>query len=702
MEERVLKLLKDGRSLAFKEILNITKIKNGLQLKSILEKLENDMEIFINKKGKYSMFTNSGLVKGTLVTIKDSENFIVLEDYQKVLINPMDLNGAKDGDLVAVEIYKEKQGNKYGRVKKIKKKNKEIIGELVLCKNGAYIRPDYDKDLTIYCTPIKGVVDGLKVIVELTDKIGHNTFNSKIVSIIGHKDDPNIETLSILNQYKIRTEFPVEVLKEIESIPDSLTEEEKEKCIMSGGVDLRDELTFTLDGDDTKDYDDAITIKRVGNNYNLKVSIANVSYYVRPDTNILLEAILRGTSTYIPGANNPMLHRKLSNGICSLNPNEDRMALTFDLLFNEEGEVIDFDIYDSIINSKKRMTYSEVNRILEDGEMVEGYESYVENIHLMQELQSKIRKNKVRNGYIDLEIEENVIELDENGRPCNIHIKTRGIAEKIIEDFMVIVNEIVSALLDSVYDTRQIYRVHGEPSEEKMENFKKFIEELGYSIDRLQNFENRNLQYFLNSVKDKPEYKVIAYELLKCMKKAHYSTANIGHFALGSDSVCQVTSPIRRIGDLINHILIRDYIYGTGKGSLTPAKISYISSIASQTERNSAKCEDAVKKEMTLEYMKDHLDEVSEGIITYVCKEGFAVELDNLVEGFIHTRSLSDDKYYYNPEKFALIGKHTGNKYMLGKKVMVSTRFVDDREKEISFAIEKKVKEKKRTLNTQN
>lgn len=634
--------------------------------------------------------------------IRDSENFIVLDDYQKVIINPSDLNGAKDGDLVAVEIYKEKQGQKFGRVKKIKKKNREVIGELVLCKNGAYIRPDYDKDLTIYCDPIKGVVDGLKVIVELTDKIKHNTFNSRIVSIIGHKDDPNIETLSILNAHKIRMEFPDEVLKEVEDIPDELTEVEKEKIIMSGGVDLRNELTITLDGDDTKDYDDAITISRVGNNYNLKVSIANVSYYVKPDSNILLEAILRGTSVYIPGANIPMLHRKLSNGICSLNPGEDRMALTFDLLINEDGEVIEFDIYDSIINSKKRMTYSAVNKILEDGEMVNGYEPYVDSLKLMKELQAKIRMNKIRNGFIDLEIEENVIKLDEFGKPIDVYVKSRGIAEKIIEDFMVIVNEITSELLDNVYGTRQIYRVHGEPHDEKMANFKKFIDELGYNSDRLQNFESRNLQYFLNYVKDKPEYKVIAYELLKCMKKAHYSTANIGHFALGSESVCQVTSPIRRIGDLINHILIRDYIYGLGKGSLNANKLSYISSVASQTERNAAKCESAVKKMMTIEYMKDHLDEISEGVITYVCKDGFVVELDNLIEGFVHTGTLNDDRYFYIPEKFALVGKHSGNKYMLGKKVLVSTRFVDSKDNELTFTVEKKVKEKKKTLNTQN
>ncbi|HPF82762.1 MAG TPA: VacB/RNase II family 3'-5' exoribonuclease [Bacilli bacterium] len=696
MKEVVLKLLDSGKALNFNEIVNSTGIRDKVKLSEVLEELESDLIICKNRKNKYVLFENSKLLKGQ-VTIIDRDIFVMLDDYEHVNINERNLHGARNGDTVSLKVINNVGNQKYGEVVSIKRDDsKKIIGEVIHKNKKLYIKyNDFGTRYYEYKEPVKNLYDGALVLLNQIIKKNNNV-ELKIVEVIGHKDDPNIDLISILKKRSVRTEFPEEVERELKNIPDEVTNSDINSCLERGGEDLRDERTVTIDGDDTKDFDDAITIKKIDNLYDLKVSIANVSNYVKVNTGIFNEAMYRGTSTYLPGSNVPMLPRKLSNGICSLNPNEDRLALTFEALIDEEGKVVDFSIYDSIIKSKKKMTYNEVNEILENGVIPNGYEKYVEDIKLMNELHKILRAKKIAKGFIDFDIKENYIKLDENNKPTDIFVKERKTAEKIIEDFMVVTGELASKYLDNE-KIQHVYRIHGEPYVEKFERVTKYLDLLKIYTDRLANPTAKNIQIVTDELKNRKEYLIIARELLKCMPKAIYSTKNIGHFALCSESDCQVTSPIRRAGDLLNHILIRENIYQLNKGKLNSNNLFFYSNQASITERNAAACEVEAKKLKMAEYMQNHIGETYEGIISYINNYGFCVELPNLVEGFVDKNRLKDDKYNYQEEKFALIGSKTGRRYFLGDKVEITVAGVDINERMIYFDVldKKSVKVKK-------
>lgn len=701
MVDVVLDLLKKGQALTLNEISFKSGINNSKKTQEALDVLVDKLEIYVTRKNKYSIIENSKMLKGEVMVLSDGNGYITLDNYEQVYITKRDLHCARSGDIVAIEITNNTNMHKCGRVVKIKsRENPKVVGELVIKKDKAYILPDSKEDYRIdYNGTLDNLVNGMKVVVELTDKLNPYTYDCRIVEVIGHKDDPNIDMLSILKSYNIEIDFPEEVKEEINNIPDCVTNEDIIECIKHGGKDLRNERTVTIDGDDTKDYDDAITIKKVGDCYNLKVSIANVSNYVKVDSNIFNNAVKRGTSVYLPGANDPMLSRKLSNGICSLNSNADRLALTFDLLIDNNGKIIEFSIYDSIINSKKRMTYNNVNSILDDNIIPDGYEEYIEDLKIMEELHKIIRKNKIEKGFIDFEILENIIELDENGKPIGVKIETRGVAQKIIEDFMVLVGEASSKFLDQIKKDGHIYRVHGEPNIEKLNRLREYLTILKCDTSRLKDASAKNMQILLNDLKDHKEYLIIARELLKCMKQAIYSTKNIGHFALCSESTCQVTSPIRRAGDLINHILIRENIYHISKGSLTDKKLAYLANRASLTERNAASCENEVKKMKMAEYMQQHIGDEYEGLITHINKYGFCVELPNLIEGFVDIKSLSEHDYIYDEGKFALVSRRNGKKYFLGDKVNIIVSEANKHERTISFELSSDLHQKVKKVN---
>lgn len=700
MKEVVLALLEKGQALTLNEISAKTGINNIKETQNILNSLVDELEIYVTRKNKYNVFSSSKMLKGKILVLDDN-CMAVLDNYEQVYINKNNMLGSKNGDTVAIEITGKHNDARCGKVVKVKTRdNEKIVGELVIKKDRAYIRPDKDLEYRInYTGSCSNLVDGMKVVVELSDKLNQYTYDCNIIEVIGHKDDPNVDMISILKSYGIELNFSEEVEQDIKKIPDEVTEQDIIDCLNRGGEDLRDERTVTIDGDDTKDYDDAITIKKIDKYYDLKVSIANVSNYVKVDSNLFNDAIKRGTSVYIPGASIPMLPRKLSNGVCSLNPGVDRLALTFELLIDEQGQIVDFSIYDSIINSKKRMTYSAVNSILEDNVMIDGYEDYLEDLNIMKELHLLLRKNKVDRGFIDFDISENKIQLDENGKPIHISLQIRGIAEKIIEDFMVITGEQASKFLDSFEKDGHIYRVHGEPKIEKVDRLRQYLTLLKCDTTRLKDLTPKNMQLLLESVKDRKEYLIIARELLKCMQKAIYSTKNIGHFALCSESTCQVTSPIRRAGDLLNHVLIRESIYKINKGSLNTNKLSFLANIASNTERNAASCEIETKKMKMAEYMLDHIDETYDGIITYINKFGFCVELPNLIEGFVEINSLKDKGYIYDENKFALINNRIHKKYTLGDKVSIVVKGANKQDRTITFEVNNALHQKVKKLN---
>lgn len=700
MVDVVLELLKKGQALTLNEISFKSGINNIKKTQEVLDILVDKLEIYVTRKNKYSVLENSKMLKGEVMVLSDGNGYITLDNYEQVYITKRDLHCAKSGDIVAIEITNNTNMHRCGRVVKIKaRENAKVVGELVIKKDKVYILPDSKKDYRIdYNGSLNNLVNGMKVVVELKDKLNPYTYDSRIIEVIGHKDDPNIDMLSILKSYKIEIDFPEEVKEEVNNIPDCVTTEDINECINHGGKDLRNERTVTIDGDDTKDYDDAVIIKKIGDYYNVKVPISNVSCYVGVDSNIFNNAVERGTSVYLPGCNDPMLPRKLSNGICSLNPDADRLALTFDLLIDNNGKIVDYSIYDSIINSKKRMTYSDVNSILEDNIIPDSYEDYVEDLKILEELHKIIRKNKIERGFIDFEILENSIQLDENGKSINVKLATRGVAEKIIEDIMVLVGEVSSRFLDEIKKDGHIYRIHGEPNIEKLSRLREYLTILKCDTSRLNDASAKNMQVLLNNLKDRKEYLIIARELLKCMQKAIYSTENIGHFALCSESTCQVTSPIRRAGDLLNHILIRENLYHISKGSLTDKKLAYLANRASVTERNAASCENEAKKMKMAEYMQQHIGDEYEGLITHINKYGFYVELPNLIEGFVDIKYFPQHDYIYDESKFALINRKTGKKYFLGDKVNVVVSGANKQERTINFELSSDLHQKVKNL----
>ena len=432
-------------------------------------------------------------------------------------------------------------------------------------------------------------------------------------------------------------------------------------------------MIFTIDGDDTKDIDDALSIKVLNNgNYEVGVHIANVSHYVKPNTKLFANATERGTSVYIPGASIPMLPRELSNGICSLNPNVERLALSFIMELDKSGKVVNFKTHESIIKSNIQMTYKKVNQILENKEIPEGYEDYVTTLKLLNRVALKIRSNRIKKGAIDFDMNENKIILDENGKAVDVVLRTRGAGEKLIEDYMVLTGEQCSIYLDKQNEPTHVYRNHETPNFTKIGKFISYLNQLGYKkltacVKELKPIE---IQTLLDNLKDAPEYEILKRELLKCMTKAIYEANNKGHFALGLDTYCQTTSPIRRAGDLVNHVLIKENIYGNQKVTMEKS-VSELATTASSKERAAAECEKACVKLKTAEYMMDHIGEEFEGTITSMARWGMYVELPNLIEGLINIKSMKDDNYTLDVEKQMMVGRTTKRAYKLGDKVTI-------------------------------
>lgn len=398
---------------------------------------------------------------------------------------------------------------------------------------------------------------GHKVLVRLLNR-QDNGYNAEVLTIIGHKNDPGIDILSIVYKYGIEVEFNDEVKNELNAIPDSVSEEETKNR-----VDLRNEIIFTIDGDDTKDIDDAISIEKLENgNYKLGVHIADVSYYVKEKTALYETAMERGTSVYLADRVIPMLPHKLSNGICSLNPNVDRLAISCIMEIDNNGKLISHDIFESVIKSRIQMTYKKVNKVLEENIIPEGYEEFADKLRLMQELADILRKMKIKRGYIDFDIDESKIIVDDTGKAIDVTLRNRGTGEKLIEDFMIMANETVAEHIAAYEFLPFIYRIHGEPSEEKITQFISYVSACGYKLTgKFKDIKPSDMQNILSQLKDTKEFSIFSDLLLRCMQKAVYDTNNIGHFGLGSRCYTHFTSPIRRFPDTTVHRLLRKYLF---------------------------------------------------------------------------------------------------------------------------------------------
>ena len=532
-------------------------------------------------------------------------------------------------------------------------------------------------------------MNGHKVLVKITNKLKDNNYKGEILKILGHKNDPGVDILSIAAKYEINDTFNDEVMNQTEKIPLEVLEKEKQNR-----KDLRNIEIFTIDGDDTKDIDDAISIKQKENgNYELGVHIADVSHYVTEDSPLDKEAYERGTSVYLADRVIPMLPHKLSNGICSLNPNEERLAQSCIMEINHKGEVVKYDIFQSIIKSKKQMTYKNVNKILEENIIPEGYEPFTKTLQMMSDLSKILRKTKENRGYIAFEINESKIIVDEKGKPIDIKLRERGTGEKLIEDFMIAANETVAQHIYFM-ELPFVYRIHGEPSEEKIENFRKFVSILGHKIvGNRKDMTPKGMQNMLSQLKDTEEYPILASMLLRSMQKAVYDKENIGHYGLASKYYTHFTSPIRRYPDLIVHRLLRTYLYENKINEETIKKYDYklkdITQHSSERERAAVECEREVDDMKKAEYMQEHIGEEYNGIISSVTPFGMFVELPNLIEGLVRLDDLTDDFYTYSEETQSLVGKQNKRGYRLGDKIKIIVKSANKEAKTIDFIIKK-------------
>lgn len=700
MKEKILSILEESdKALSIDELdsaLNLNTIEETKEFSDALRELEDSYEIYRSNKNRYMLLENSNLRKGILRMNKKGFGFVeVSGEEEDIFVAPDNINKALNNDTVIVEILNKNSGEKReGRiVKTLERDLSTIVGEIYFKKDKGYIIPDdkkLDIQLEIDRDKSHGAVDGHKVVVKILRNITKNRYKGEVVRIIGHKNDPGVDILSIVCKYEINDTFPEEVIEELDSIPEEVREEDKK-----GRKDLTDVTIFTIDGDDTKDIDDAISVEKLKNgNYKLGVHIADVSYYVKEGSTLDKEAMDRGTSVYLVDRVIPMLPHKLSNGICSLNPGVERLAISCVMEIDNNGKTVDYEIFPSIIKSRLQMTYKKVNQVIEKNEIPEGYEPFVNDLKLMDELSQIIRKAKINRGYIDFDVDEAKIIVDENCHPTDIVLRNRGRGENLIEDFMIQANECVATHIFYM-DLPFIYRVHEYPKEEKIRDFISFVQSLGYTVKfNAKDISPKAIQNLINQLKDKKEFKVLSSLLLRNMQKAIYLPQNLGHYGLASKCYTHFTSPIRRYPDTTVHRLLRTYLFNDDMSNQTinkwQEKLVYIAENSSFKERESVECEREVEDMKMAEYMEDHIGEEYKGIISGVTNFGMFIQLDNLVEGLIHVNDMKD-YFSFDEVTQSLIGERTKEKFTLGDEVLIKVKAASKEAKTIDFELVKRL-----------
>ena len=637
MRDNILNVLSNSdRALdifELQDLLEINTVEDTSKLSDEFRKLEDEVVIYHTNKDKYMLLEKSHLRKGVMRANKKGFGFVEIENMEDdVYISHDNMNGAIHDDIVLVEITSKMNIDRMeGRILKIiERRVQRFIGLITFDKKGiGHVDLDDSKiklEIEIPREKSLNAVDGHKVVVELGKKISNGKYEGEVAEIIGHINDPGVDILSIIYKYDINVDFPDDVKHEVADFPMEVSEREHK-----GRRDLRNEEIFSIDGDDTKDIDDAISIKKLPNgNYELGVHIADVSYYVREGSPLDNEAMERGTSVYLVDRVIPMLPHELSNGICSLNPDVDRLAMSCVMEFDGEGRQVNYEIFPSIIRSRIQMTYKKVNSLLENNVLPEGYESYEKSLRLMGELSKILRKAKVKRGYIDFGVDEAKILVDEKCVPTDVVLRDRGVGENMIEDFMIAANECVATHIYFM-NLPFIYRVHEYPKEEKIRSFLGFVSSLGYTITgNVKDVKPTTIQMILEQLRDKPEFKILSSLMLRSMQKAVYKPENLGHYGLASTCYTHFTSPIRRYPDLTVHRLLRTYLID-GKmdmGTLKrwEEKLVYISEHSSSRERAAVDCEREVEDMKMAEYMEQHIGEHFVGMISSVTSFGMFVE----------------------------------------------------------------------------
>lgn len=686
------------KPLSYEELkaeLNIDQ-ENLSEFNQSLKELEDNGDIIITKKKKYGTTERMNLIAGRIQGNKKGFAFLIPDnkDFKDLFIPQEKLNGAMHNDrviarLTSPELQTKKSEGEVIRI--LKRANEKIVGTFENSKNFGFVVPDDPRiyqDVFISKGDFNGVKDGFKVVVEITQwPDGRRNPEGKIVEILGHKDDIGTDILSVIRGHNLPEDFPSEVESQAAKIPETVREEEIEKR-----MDLRDRIIVTIDGEDAKDLDDAVSVEKLANgNYLLGVHIADVSHYVFESSPLDKEALKRGTSVYLIDRVIPMLPRRLSNGICSLNPQVERLTLSCDMEIDKKGKVQKYEIYESVIKTKERMTYKNVNKILTDNdpETIERYKELVPTFKVMDELKQILNNKRRVRGSVEFEFQETKIILDDKGTPIEIRPYDRGVSEQIIEEFMLVCNETIA---EHMYWKERpfVYRVHEDPDPEKIETFNEFIHNFGYALKGLAEVHPKALQQLMDQVKGTREERIISTLMLRSLKKARYTSLTNGHFGLAAKYYCHFTSPIRRYPDLIIHRIIKEDLHGKLNEKRLRELSSKIEQIADQSsirERMAEEAEREVEDLKKTEYMKKKVGEEYEGIISSVTSFGMFVELDNTVEGLIHISNIEDDYYIFDQKHHMLIGERLKKTYKIGDVVKIRVVKADVASRTIDFAL---------------
>lgn len=661
------------------------------ELKAIMDSLEAEGKVHVSKKGKYTKGEAKRIV-GTYQAHARGFGFVAVEgEDDDIFISEDDTNGAFHGDQVEVTIKSAPDGKRReGKVVRILSHGTtRLVGYFQKNKNFGFVVPDnqrFIKDVFVPLERSKGAVTGHKVVVELTKYGGDNKKpEGKIVEIIGHVNDPGTDIMSIVKGYDLPIEFPEKVLNQAERVAKDVSTAD-----MAGRMDIRDWQMVTIDGEDAKDLDDAISLTKEGENYKLGVHIADVTNYVQEKSALDREAYKRGTSVYLVDRVIPMLPHILSNGICSLNEGEDRLALSCIMTINDKGNVVDYKIAETVICVDRRMTYTSVKKILEeqDEEESKKYEEFVPMFQMMEKVAGILREKRKKRGSIDFDFPETKMVLDEQGKPIELKPYDRNVATKIIEDFMLLANETVA----EHYFWQEIpfvYRTHEQPDEEKIQKLAIFINNFGHSMHIANNaVRPKEIQKLLAKVEGTNEEALISRLALRSMKQAKYTPENTGHFGLATTYYCHFTSPIRRYPDLQIHRIIKEDLRGRMNDNRREHYEKILPEVTKQCSERERLAEEAERETIKLkkvEYMEEHIGEVFEGVISSITKWGIYVELPNTIEGFVHVTNMHDDHYDYIEERFEMVGEHTRKVYKLGQTVYIVATGTDRLQRTIDF-----------------
>ena len=663
------------------------------ELKAVMDSLEKEGKVHVTQKGKY-IKGEARHLRGIFQAHAKGFGFVVIEgEPDDIFIGEEDMNGAMQGDEVEVAVTAAPQGRRReGRILRIVNRGTvTLVGYYQSRKNFGFVVPDnarYLQDIFVPSEKSKGAVTGHKVVVELTSYGGEGKKpEGKIVEILGHANDPGVDILSIVKGFGLPTEFPEKVMNQAERVAKPVSAAD-----MAGRKDIRDWQTVTIDGEDAKDLDDAITLTKEGNKYILGVHIADVTNYVQENSALDREALKRGTSVYLADRVIPMLPHVLSNGMCSLNAGEDRLALSCIMKINDKGEVVDHLIAETIVKVDERMSYPSVKKILADHDEseCERYRELLPMFERMQELSGILREKRHKRGAIDFDFPETKIELDEDGNPLEIKPYDRNVATKIIEDFMLLANETVAE--DYFWqEIPFVYRVHEAPDEEKMKKLQTFIQNFGYTM-HLSNqvVRPKEIQKLLDRIEGTQEEAMICRLTLRSMKQAKYSPDNAGHFGLAAQYYTHFTSPIRRYPDLQIHRIIKDNLRGRmneGRRNHFDKILPEVTMQASLMERRAEEAERETVKLKKVQYMQQFFGREFDGVISGITKWGLYVELPNTVEGLVHVTAMADDHYDYDEEHYRMIGARTRKIYELGQKLRVRVTGADILTRTIDFEI---------------